>query len=156
MIVNIIELYGLLALLLAVGVAFWRGGALERRVAMVIAAAWIGSLIVDNDGSRGVQWAIFAIDIALAIYLMGETLFGRKVWPAFAAAAQILIILTHTAFAVDENLIQEAFFSAYYVWSYVVLTCLFLGSLLASHAGQARLKQRRAAWRRPGRPAGSG
>ena len=77
MIVNIIELYGLLALLLAVGVAFWRGGALERRVATVIAAAWIGSLIVDNDGSRGVQWAICAIDIALAIYLMGETLFGR-------------------------------------------------------------------------------
>lgn len=152
MIVNVVELYGLLALFLAVGVAVWRGRTTERRIAGVIAVAWIGSLILDNDSTRGMQWAIFGVDVALALYLACEALFGRKLWPVFTAAAQILIVLTHVAFMIDDRLIHEAFFSAYYVWSYVVLACLFLGSLFTTTPRAEKVRRRRAVWRRPEPP----
>ena len=100
-------------------------------MAVIIATAWIGSVLVDNDGSRTVQWAIFIVDMGLAIWLLSEAILGRKLWPAFAAAAQVMIVMTHVAFVTDTRIVHEAFFSAYYVWSYVVLICLVAGSLLA-------------------------
>lgn len=154
MIVNTTEIYGLAALTLVVGLAFWRGGTTERRVAVIIALAWVGSVIVDDDATRGVQWAIFAVDIVLALYLISEGLFGHKIWPIAAAAAQIMITLTHVAFWIDPDLVQEAFFSAYYVWSYIVLTCLFFGCLFASQTAKD-IRPHQAIWRRPGRPTGS-
>ena len=124
------ELAGLSALFLTVCIAFWRGGLLERRVTSLVAAAWVGSVLVDADASRGVQWAIFAVDVILAAWLLGEAIFGRRIWIAVAAAAQMMIVLTHIIFAVSPQIVQEGFFSAYYVWSYVVLFVIVVGSVL--------------------------
>lgn len=133
-VVSLFEVYGLVALFLACALAFWRGGTQERRLAVVIAVAWIGSVVVDNDGSRTIQWAIFIVDMILAIWLLSEAILGRKLWPAFAAGAQVMIVMTHVAFFTDARIVHEAFFSAYYVWSYVVLACLAVGSLLAARS----------------------
>jgi len=116
--------------------ALLRGGPLERRTALVVAAAWILSMLVDEDGNRGVHWRIFAIDLLLMGWLMVEAVVARRIWIMFAAAAQLFIVLTHVAFLMDPSLMQEGFFSAYYVWSYVVLGALLAGALTARRAGR--------------------
>lgn len=123
------ELYGLAVLLLVCALATWRGGMTERRITAVIAVAWVASLVLDDDASRQVQWTLFGIDVVLAVWLVAEAIFGRRLWIAIAAGAQLMIVLTHVAFAANRHIVQEAFFSAYYVWSYVVLLAVVLGCL---------------------------
>lgn len=123
------EWLSLLALALAVAAAWWRGTRADRRSALIIAAAWLASMLVDDDGSRGVQWGIFAIDLLLVSYLLVEGVFGRRLWPVCAAVAQLFIVMTHVAFLMSPSMIHEGFFSAYYLWSYVVLLCLLVGAL---------------------------
>lgn len=131
MIVTPLEWYGMAALLVCCLPAIWRGTPGDRRAALVIAVAWVACVLVDDDASRGVQWGIFAIDIALAAWLLVEGVFGKRLWLAAAAAAQTFIVATHVAFMIDADIQQEGFFSTYYLWSFVVLICLALGPLLS-------------------------
>lgn len=124
-----VEWYGLGALLVVCLLAVWRGGAPERRTTAIVAICWIASVVVDNDGSPGVQWAIFGVDVLLAGWLIFEALLRPRLWSMTVAAAQIMIILTHVGFMLRPAIMQEGFFSAYYIWSYVVLLALGLGSL---------------------------
>lgn len=127
--VTLVEWYGLGALLLVCTLAVWRGGVPERRTAIVVALCWVASVIVDHDGSRGVQWAILAVDVLLGVWLVIQALTCNRFWLMVAAGAQILILLTHVGFALTPEIMQEGFFSAYYIWSYVVLLALAVGSL---------------------------
>ena len=129
LVVSPLEVAGLLALAFVCAIAFWRGGPSERRVAGVILLAWLGSLILDDDNTTGIQWAIFAIDVLLAIWLAAEVLFGPRIWLYFALAAQVMIVMTHIAFMIQSEIVQDAFYSAYYFWSYVVLGSLAIDSL---------------------------
>ena len=122
------EWFGLAIMALACGFAAWRGEKLERRAAAVIATAWILSVILDQDGHQGVQWGIFTIDVLLLGYLLHEAIFSKRVWPIFATAAHMFIVLTHASFLIDSRIEQWGFFTAYYIWSYVVLLALFAGS----------------------------
>lgn len=127
--VTLVEWYGLGALLLVCVLAGWRGGVPERRTVTVVSLCWIASVVVDNDGSRGVQWAILAVDVFLGGWLVFQALACNRYWLLVAAGAQILILLTHVGFALTPEMMQEGFFSAYYIWSYVVLLALAIGSL---------------------------
>lgn len=129
--VTLVEWYGLAILLAVCLLAAWRGGKPERRATAIVAVCWIASVVVDNDGSTGVQWAIFGVDVFLAGWLSFEALSKTRLWLLVAAGAQILIVLTHVGFLLQPAMMQEGFFSAYYVWSYVVLLALALGSLFA-------------------------
>lgn len=135
--VTLVEWYGLGALLLVCLIAVWRGGVPERRTALVVAACWVGSVLVDNDGSRGVQWAILAIDVVLGAWLIIEALRHSRAWLFAAAGAQVLILLTHLGFALTPEMMQEGFFSAYYIWSYIVLLALLVGSLIRGRTSPA-------------------
>ena len=135
--VTLVEWYGLGALLLVCLIAVWRGGVPERRTALVVAACWVGSVLVDNDGSRGVQWAILAIDVFLGAWLVIEALRHNRAWLFAAAGAQVLILLTHLGFALTPEMMQEGFFSAYYIWSYIVLLALLVGSLIRGRTSPA-------------------
>jgi len=86
-------------------------------------------LILDDDNTTGIQWAIFAIDVLLAIWLAEEVRFGPRIWLYFALAAQVMIVMTHIAFMIQSEIVQDAFYSACYLWSYVVLASLAIGSL---------------------------
>lgn len=128
-----IEWYGLAALLVVCLLAVWRGGSLERRSAGIVAICWVASIIVDNDKSTGVQWGILAIDIALAGWLVTQAMTQARAWLFIAAGAQVLILLTHLAFALSPEMMEEGFFSTYYIWSYVILLALAFGSLTVRH-----------------------
>ncbi len=134
--VTAMEWAGVAALLVVCAVAMARGGALERRSAGVIGIAWIASIFLDNDASRGPQWALMALDVVLAVYLGLEVIITRRTWPLFASAIQFLIVLTHVAFVVEPAILKEGFFSLYYLWSYLVLLCLLVGALTRRSEGR--------------------
>lgn len=123
------EWLGLAIMALCCAFAASRGGRLERRAAAFIAAAWILSILLDQDGHYGVQWGILTIDILLLVYLLHEAAFGKRLWPLFAAAAHMFVVLTHTAFLLDGRIQHWGFFTAYYVWSYAVLAALVGGAV---------------------------
>ena len=128
-----IEWYGLAALLVVCLLAVWRGGRLERKAAGIVAICWVASIIVDNDNSTGVQWGILSIDILLAGWFVTQAMIQARAWLFVAAGAQVLILLTHLGFALSPEMMEEGFFSAYYIWSYVVLLALAFGSLTVHH-----------------------
>ena len=125
------EILGLALMPLACGFALWRGGGPERRAAVAIGAAWIGSMLVDVDGWRGVQWGIMAVDMVLLAYLAALTVGSRRTWLLFATAFQLLIVATHFAFVFDPAVGNLGFFSAYYLWSWLELGCLVWGAAVA-------------------------
>ncbi len=132
------EILGLGLMPLACGFALWRGGGPERRAAIAIAVAWIGSMVVDVDAWRGVQWGIMAIDVLLLVYLGALTVASRRVWLLFATAIQLLIVATHFAFVFDSAVGNLGFFSAYYLWSWLELACLVWGAAVAPRSRLAR------------------
>lgn len=127
---------GFVALALVVGLALVRGGPLERQVAVVVALAWIASALAPLNGRVGPSWAIVAIDAALLVYLLYHAAFSRRLWPIAAAGFQLLIIATHAAFALRLELEQWGYFTAYYLWSWGVLSALAAGALSARRASR--------------------
>lgn len=121
---------GFVAMALTLVIAFWRGGRLEKQVASVVGVAWIASAFAPND-NLSLSSVIFAIDIALMLYLFYCAAFSRRLWPMAAAAFQLLIVATHVSFALRVQLEQWGYFTAYYLWSWSVLACIVVGSLRA-------------------------
>ncbi|PXA76635.1 hypothetical protein DMC25_23795 [Caulobacter sp. D4A] len=123
------------------GVALWIGGRLERGLAIATIIAWVGSAVLEIDDHRIPQWGIFAVDLVYLGVLGSLALFDRRIWLLFMAAFQLLIVLTHVAFALDRSLMQWGFFSAYYLWSYAELVAFAVG--LAALAWRRRKQARR-------------
>ncbi len=121
---------GFVALGLTLIIAFWRGGKLEKQVAVVVAIAWLASAFAPND-NLSLSWALFAIDVGLLLYLLYLAAFAKRRWPMLAAAFQLLIVATHVTFAMRLHLEQWGYFTAYYLWSWGVLACIVVGALRA-------------------------
>lgn len=129
------------AMFVICGVALWIGGRLERGLAIATIIAWVGSAALEIDDHRIPQWGIFAVDLVYLGVLGSLALFDRRIWLLFMAAFQLLIVLTHVAFALDRSLMQWGFFSAYYLWSYAELVAFAVG--LAALAWRRRKLARR-------------
>lgn len=127
-----LELIGLAVMASVCGLTWYRGGPLEKRVALAVSTAWIGSTVVDMDWWTGVQWGILVIDVALATWLTLLAAGSRRRWPAVAAAGAILLVITHVAFLISAEMRQAGFFTAYYIWSYLVLGAVLWGGVTAT------------------------
>lgn len=120
---------GFVALFGVTLLALVRGDRLERQVAIVVAAAWLASAVAPLGERISPPWMIVAIDVALFFYLAYHAAFSRRIWPIAAAGFMLLILANHAAFALNWELKQWAYFSAYYIWSWGVLLSIALGVL---------------------------
>lgn len=133
---SLFEIFGLVVLVAVLGLALWRGGPAERRVAVVIVIAWLGSTFSDAPEAGAVQWRILIIDGTLAAYLLAEALTSARLWTVFAFLAQFMIVMTHVAAILQPAILVWGFYTAYYVWSYAVLLALLTGALTARRAAR--------------------
>lgn len=120
---------GFVALFLVTLLALVRGDRLEREVAVVVAIAWLASAVAPLGDRTLPPWMIVAIDIVLFLYLAYHAAFSGRIWPIAAAGFMLLILANHAVFALNWELKQWAYFSAYYIWSWGVLLSLALGVL---------------------------
>lgn len=119
-------------LLSAAGVAFWRGGKLERRAAVACVAASVLNPILQNTSDwLAPQWRVMIADAALFVVLAALAVTSRRIWPLFAAAFALVGLLIHAVILVDEQVRPLAYLRGLVIFSYLVLIALVVGSLTA-------------------------
>ena len=120
----------LLALLLATGVALWRGRWPERAAAVAMIVAWLASAwLHDADQRLGPQAIIMVIDIALFLVLLVIALKSERWWPMWACAFHGLSVVLALAMLADPRIWSRAGFIASGLFSYLTMLALFLGAV---------------------------
>lgn len=125
------------AILLVSAFALWRGGAIERLVAVANVAAWITTMGV-QDRLNWVnplnwvdpQWGVLTVDVVFASLLLALAVLKDRNWLLFAAAFQVLGIVTHVAMIVDDGFRARTYLTGLIIWSYLVLASLGVGTWL--------------------------
>ncbi|KQW95413.1 hypothetical protein ASE17_12760 [Phenylobacterium sp. Root77] len=115
--------------------AWWRGGWVERVVAVTNVIAWLATIALQNRTNWvDPQWSVFAVDVVFLGVLLGLVVRSDRTWILPAAAFQLLLVITHAAIIVDEGVRARAYITALILWSYLVLISLAVGAHM-----QARL-----------------
>ncbi len=109
--------------------ALRRGGRVERTVALANLGAWIASLLVENRSNwLDPQWGVLIVDVSFLSILLYFALRERANWLLFAAAFQLLSVLTHVAILIDAGVHARAYIQGLIIWSYLVLLSLAVGT----------------------------
>lgn len=137
---------GLTALLVITSIlAVIRGGAPER-LAMV--AVVIGSLLTplaqNWSDLNAPQWGIMAVDAACLAALVALTWRYDRAWIPWAAAFQLITVVTHVGYALNMDILSRAYLSTSYLLFFGVLAAIAWGCV---RPGGTRHDRRRA----PGR-----
>ena len=112
--------------------ALWKGDRPEKLGGGVLAAAWILSAAAqDWPRADGPEYGILAVDVAYLAFSLWLGLSSARVWALCVAAFQLLIVLTHVATIIDLRIGQFGFFSAYFIWSYLIIVALAVGTVQA-------------------------
>lgn len=117
-----------LSMLLVSGFALWRGGRTERWVAVANLLAWILTPLAYRNDLIDPQWGVFLVDVGFLVLLAGLAMTTDRNWLLFAAAFQLLAVMTHIAIAVDRGVRTLAYFRGLVIWSYLVLGALAVGA----------------------------
>lgn len=111
--------------------AWWRGGWVERVVAVTNVMAWLATIALQNRTNWvDPQWSVFAVDVAFLGVLLALVVRSQRTWILPAAAFQLLLVITHAAIIVDEGVRARAYITALILWSYLVLISLAVGAHL--------------------------
>lgn len=112
-----------LALMSLCGLAVWRGRDEERLAVAGLLANWALCLVVYRTSEQA-QFAVLIFDALLMCLYLAIAFRTRRYWPLFAAAFQVLMVLTHLARVADAAVSGWAYLTALLVWSYLGLLTL--------------------------------
>ena len=112
--------------------AVWKGNRPEKLGGWGAAVTWIASAAAqDWPRADGPEYGILAVDVAYLAFSLWLGLSSGRVWAICVAAFQLLIVLTHVATIIDLRIGQFGFFSAYFIWSYLIIVALAVGTVQA-------------------------
>lgn len=130
--------------------AWWRGGRVERAVAVANVIAWVATIAVQNRTNWvDPQWGMFTVDVLFLGVLLVLVVRTDRFWIMPAAAFQLLGVVTHAAIIADDGVRARAYITALILWSYLVLITLAVGS----HLHWRAMMRRRAAYAGTASPA---
>ena len=123
---------GLLLVVLVCAFAFLKGDETERLGAGAYILSWFASLLLQRDGELyDVQWGVFAVDTAMLVVLGGLMWKSRKSWLVWAAACNLLIVMSHVVLMIDVRPPMAAFVTAVNLAGYGILISLAVGTFWA-------------------------
>jgi hypothetical protein len=109
--------------------ALVRGRAPERAVAVANVLAYLATIAVQNRQDWfHPQWSMLAVDAAFLVLLVGMALVVDRFWLLFAAAFQLLGVVTHLAIIADPTVRSLAYLRSLGIWGYMVLVALAVGA----------------------------
>jgi hypothetical protein len=108
-------------------------------VALGFLLSWFADAVLKDQRFQGPQWANFASDTVYFLVILFVALRSRSYWPLFAAAFQLLEVVTHVASTVDRHLSAWAYITANVIWTYLVLGAILVGTLGALRARRMSL-----------------
>lgn len=136
-----IEVSATLSLFLATGfLAFWRGGPPEK-VAAGIIVGWIVAdvayhLAFGPSGFDTVDPVHLVLDTGELIAISWLALRANRLWPLWAAAAQLICVSGHLAAAIEPRGMTLAYWAMTQIPPFIQLFALFLGAL--AHAARSK------------------
>ncbi|WP_269714727.1 hypothetical protein [Caulobacter sp. NIBR2454] len=108
--------------------ALLRGERTERiAAAAMLVAIFASGLILTSRTLFAALWIVFFIDLGLLALLAALAAKGRRIWPAVAAAFQLIGAATHAATALDLRIGGWAYATATWICSAGVVLALLSG-----------------------------
>lgn len=112
--------------------ALLKGGEPERIGAGAYLMAWFASVLVQsNAGLMGVQWAMFAIDIAVLLVFIAMVWKAPRSWPVWACALQLLTVTSHIMIILDLRTPVSAFYTVVNMTGYGIMLAIAVGTFWA-------------------------
>ena len=122
------------------GYAIWKGGLPERLTGIVLLLAYIVTLLVQDRVSYfEPQWGWIVVDSSLGALLIALAIWNNRNWLLFGAALQVLAIMTHLAILADAGVRTIVYYRGLFVWNYLLLVALVVGTWLESRQRQMDL-----------------
>lgn len=133
----------------ASAIAYSRGGPPER----FAAAALVGWIVIDDlyhllfgfSNFDVVDPVHVVLDGALLAAIMWLALRANRIWPLFAAAAQVMCVSGHVAVLFEPDGAHQAYWAMTQLPQYIQLTALLMGA--AAHARRERMIGPYRSWR---------
>lgn len=104
--------------------AFTYGGRPERLVAVANVVAWAATPMMYRADWWDPQWGMLAVDVVFFLGLLFLAVTTDRNWLLFAAAFQLMGVITHVAISVDSGVRAGAYLRGLVIWSYLVLGTL--------------------------------
>jgi hypothetical protein len=138
------QLIFLLLLATATVFALLRGGPSERAAALIVLIAAVVSPLEAHDGSRlwhGTEVGILAVDGATLAAFVTIMLLSTRFWPIWAAAFQLLTVVSHVGPVLRVHRIAIPFALEEELWSWIILVQLiFVTHLRSREASRPRTR----------------
>lgn len=113
------------------GLTYWRGGRPERLAMTALVVASLASPLVQNTSNIDApQWGVMIVDVVLFSAFAALVWRYDRSWLPWAAAFQLITIMTHVGFALNLDILSRAYLSTSYL--------LFFGELVAITWGVLR------------------
>jgi len=122
------------------GAAFWKGGREEQLAAGGLLLDWALTIALRDRSWIGTQWAAFAGDVGLLIVATAISLRTTRYWPLFAAAFELLCVVTHVARTVDPGVRAWAYATAQVIFTQFFVVAVGVGVWGTWRAGRQLAK----------------
>lgn len=129
--------------------ALVKGGRSERAAAIVIlVGVELSHFTLSPAASRyrGIESALFAIDIVTFAAFFAIMLFSRKYWPMWMTAMQGVTLMAHLSGTLPD-IIPNAYSNAVQLWSWPILVTLAVGTWF--HMRDTTRQRSTARWQTP-------
>lgn len=112
--------------------AFLKGDEPERIGAGAYIVGWLGSLVTQEAlHMDSPQYGILTFDVAMLAVLCGLAWKSRRSWPVWAAALQLVAVMSNTLVMIDPRAPLASLFTILNLTGYGVLICIAVGTFWA-------------------------
>lgn len=114
----------------SVALAWWKGGAPERIIAMTFLAAWLVSVVLYSSDIRRyatIDWVGPVMNVVMAVILYLVARRANRRWPMLAASLQMLIVLAQIGRSLRHDWIWQVYLLMTSTWPFLELLVLWVG-----------------------------
>ena len=124
---------GLLPMVLVGIFAFAKGDDPERMAMGAYLLGWMAGMLLQDDGNLHRNWqpGLLALDMVMLLVFGGIAWKFRRAWPIWAAALQLIIVMSHLVILFDLRPGMSAFYTVLNLASYGILVAIGLGTFWA-------------------------
>ncbi|WP_309628470.1 hypothetical protein [Brevundimonas sp.] len=124
---------GLLPMVLVGIFAFTKGDEPERLAMGAYLLGWMAGLLLQDDQGLHSNWqpGMFALDVVMLLVLGGLAWKFHRNWPIWAAALQLIIVMSHLVILFDMRGGMMSFYTIVNLAGYGVLLAIGLGTFWA-------------------------
>ncbi|MBX9617053.1 MAG: hypothetical protein K2X25_15785 [Caulobacteraceae bacterium] len=113
--------------------AFAKGDEPERLAMGAYLLGWLAAMLVQDGQAIHGSWqlGLFALDVVMLLVFGGIAWKFRRNWPIWAAALQLIVLVSHVVIVIDPRAGMRSFYTVLNLASYGILLTIGIGSFWA-------------------------